>query len=147
MGERVQEIRKETVFKAPIERVWEAVATAEGIAEWFMPNDFKAEVGHEFIIESQFERSKCKVLTVDRPNEVTFTWGDQGWVVSFLLEEQGDETTFTLIHGGWGAPDELMKPTSRTQAAVRDTMNGGWEKLVNVSLRKVVESHDRPTEA
>lgn len=41
----VPDIHKQAVFHASIEKVWEAVATSEGIAAWFMPNDFRPEIG------------------------------------------------------------------------------------------------------
>ncbi|MBM7553588.1 SRPBCC family protein [Thalassobacillus pellis] len=135
----VPEIRKNVVFDAPIEKVWSAVTTAEGIEEWFMPNDFEPVEGHEFYIKSQFETSKCKVLKVDKPREVSFTWGEQGWVITFYLKDLNGKTEFTLVHSGWGAPDDIMAPTSRTQLDTRNTMNNGWEKIVDESLRKVVE--------
>ena len=48
--------------------MWNVVSTAEGIASWFMPNDFVLEVGHEFHIQSPFGPSPCKVLEIDEPN-------------------------------------------------------------------------------
>ncbi|WP_028782182.1 SRPBCC family protein [Thalassobacillus devorans] len=136
----VPEIRKNVVFDAPIEKVWKAVTTAEGIEAWFMPNNFEPVEGHEFYIKSQFETSACKVLKVVEPNEVSFTWGEQGWVITFYLSELDGKTGFTLIHSGWGAPDELMSPANRTQQDVRNTMNNGWDKIVDDRLRKVVEN-------
>lgn len=135
----VPEIKKQAIFQASIDKVWNAVATADGIAEWFMPNDFKPIEGHQFHIKSQFETSKCEVLTVDKPNELSFTWGEFGWVVTFSLEELEGNTKFTLVHSGWGDPDEAIPGTNRTYMSTRTIMNGGWDKLVDVSLRKVVE--------
>ncbi|MBB5322950.1 uncharacterized protein YndB with AHSA1/START domain [Anoxybacillus tepidamans] len=34
------DIRQTVVFRALIQKVWQAVATSEGLAAWFMPNDF-----------------------------------------------------------------------------------------------------------
>ena len=51
--------------------MWNVVSTAEGIASWFMPNDFVLEVGHEFHVQSPFE-SPCKVLEIDEPNHLSF---------------------------------------------------------------------------
>lgn len=133
-------IKKQAVFDAPIERVWEAVATAEGIAAWFMPNDFKPIEGHQFYIKSQFETSLCKVLTLNSPKELIFSWGEFGWVVSFHLEEIEEKTVFTMTHSGWGDPNEIIPGTSRTYAKTRDIMNNGWDKLVDISLRKEAES-------
>ncbi|KKI93455.1 hypothetical protein WQ54_04255 [Bacillus sp. SA1-12] len=137
--ELVPEIRKTVVFKAPIEKVWQAVSTAEGIAEWFMPNDFEPKVGHEFTLHSPYEKSPCKVLEVDPPNGLSFTWGKFGWKVSFELKEQDGKTEFTLIHSGWGAPDDIVGPAGETFAVIRNRMNNGWNGIVDERLRKVVE--------
>ncbi|WP_082233018.1 SRPBCC family protein [Halobacillus massiliensis] len=138
-NQTVEEIRKQVIFNAPVEKVWEAVASSEGMAEWFMPNNFKAEEGHEFYLESPFETSACKVLTVKPPKEITFSWGTQGWIVHFLLEEINGKTEFTLIHSGWGHPEEKMRPTGKTHQETRNTMDGGWESIVKERLRKAVE--------
>jgi hypothetical protein len=41
-------MKTDTVYPHPIERVWAALTSAEALAAWFVPNDFVAEVGHEF---------------------------------------------------------------------------------------------------
>ncbi|WP_404450721.1 SRPBCC domain-containing protein [Virgibacillus necropolis] len=136
---KVPEIKKQVVFDAPIEKVWKAVATSDGIAEWFMPNDFEPIEGHQFYIKSQFETSLCKVIKINPPKELTFSWGEFGWEVSFLLEAIEERTSFTLIHSGWGEPDETIPGQSRTYLTTRNIMNNGWDKLVDNGLRKVVE--------
>ncbi len=139
METKVPDIKKTIVFDAPIQKVWEAVSTAEGISSWFMPNDFRLEVGHEFHIQSPFGPSPCKVLEIDEPNHLTFSWDTDGWFVSFDLKEMGDKTEFTMIHGGWKQADDILPKPGRSAAEIRDTMNGGWEALVKQKLRKVVE--------
>jgi len=126
--ESIPDIRKTLVLNAPIAKVWDAVATAEGIAAWFMPNDFKPEMGYEFHLEAgPFGRSPCKVTEIDPPNRLTFHWGEQ-WSVTFELAEQGDKTEFTLVHSGW----DMNKVTEFGEAhtIVRDRMNNGWTGIV-----------------
>ncbi|MEF3311166.1 SRPBCC domain-containing protein [Paenibacillus sp. GYB004] len=126
--ESISDIRKTLVLNAPIAKVWDAVATAEGIAAWFMPNDFKPEMGYEFHLEAgPFGRSPCKVTEIDPPNRLTFHWGEQ-WSVTFELADQGDKTEFTLVHSGW----DLNKVTEFGEAhtIVRDRMNNGWTGIV-----------------
>ncbi|MFA9560632.1 SRPBCC domain-containing protein [Evansella sp. AB-rgal1] len=141
MSEKTPEIRKNTVFQASIETVWNAVATSEGIDAWFMPNDFQQELGHEFTIQSPFGPTPCKVLKLDPPNLLEFSWGEMGWVVTFELKDIGDKTEFTLIHSGWGEPDALVPGPGpdQTNKDIRDRMNGGWESIVYEKLREVVE--------
>lgn len=45
-------IRETVLINAPIERVWSAVATSEGLTAWFVTNDFQPVVGHEFTLDA-----------------------------------------------------------------------------------------------
>lgn len=133
------DIKQTATFNAPIQKVWDAVSTSEGMSAWFMPNDFKAEEGHEFHIQSPFGPSPCKVLVIDEPHKLSFAWDTDGWVVTFLLEEKGDQTEFILIHSGWKEEDAIVGKANQNAQDVRDRMNGGWVGIVNERLKKVVE--------
>ncbi|MGO4886358.1 SRPBCC family protein [Anaerobacillus sp. MEB173] len=135
------DIRKQVVFNATIEKVWNAVATSEGIDSWFMPNNFKQELGNEFTIQSPFGPTPCKVVELEPPYRLAFSWGGAGWKVTFELKDVQGKTEFTLIHSGWGEPDAVLpgQGPGKTNAEIRDTMNNGWESIVNERLRKVVE--------
>ncbi|WP_028400352.1 SRPBCC family protein [Ectobacillus panaciterrae] len=135
----VSDIKKIIVFNAPIQKVWDAVSTSEGIAAWFMPNDFQPETGYEFHLQSPFGPSPCKVLELDPPNRLSFSWDVSGWVVSFELKELDGKTEFTLIHSGWKEADEIVPKAGQKNSEVRDRMNMGWEMLVKENLRKAVE--------
>ncbi|KEK24517.1 SRPBCC family protein [Bacillus gaemokensis] len=135
----LQDIKQTVIFEASIQKVWNKVSTAEGIAAWFMPNDFEAKVGHEFHVQSPFGPSPCKVLEIDEPHRVSFSWDTDGWVVSFVLKDLGDKTEFTLIHGGWKHPDAILPKANAKSSVIRDRMAGGWVAIVNEKLKKVVE--------
>ncbi|MDQ0339689.1 uncharacterized protein YndB with AHSA1/START domain [Caldalkalibacillus uzonensis] len=133
------DICKTTAFNAPIDKVWQTVSTSEGIAAWFMPNDFVAEVGQTFTLQTPFGPTPCKVLELEPPHLLSFAWGESGWQVTFELQALGDKTQFTLTHSGWGAADEVIPTTGEKQSVVRDRMDNGWEGIVNNNLAKVVE--------
>ena len=79
------EIRKTIVINAPIEKVWKAVATSEGIEGWWMPSTFEPILGQDFILQSgQFGDSPCKVTEIDPPNRVSFDWA-RDWHITFEL--------------------------------------------------------------
>ncbi|KEZ50909.1 SRPBCC family protein [Metabacillus indicus] len=137
--ETLQDIKQTIIFEAPIQKVWAKVSNSEGIAAWFMPNDFEAKVGHEFHIQSPFGPSPCKVLEVDEPTKISFSWDTDGWVVTFLLKDLGGKTEFTLIHGGWKSADEVLPKANEKSSVVRERMEYGWINLVNERLLKVVE--------
>jgi uncharacterized protein YndB with AHSA1/START domain len=135
----LQDIKQTVIFEAPIQKVWDKVSTSEGIASWFMPNDFEPKEGHEFHLQSPFGPSPCKVLEIDAPHRLSFAWDTDGWIVSFILKELGDKTEFTLIHSGWKHPDAILPKANEKSSVIRDRMDNGWVGLVNERLRKVVE--------
>jgi uncharacterized protein YndB with AHSA1/START domain len=135
----VQDIVQTAIFDAPIQKVWDAVSTSEGIGRWFMPNDFQPELGYEFHLQSPFGPSPCKVLELDPPNRLSFAWDVDGWVVTFELKELDGKTEFSLTHAGWKAPDEIAPKAQEKNSVIRDKMNEGWEKIVHVRLKQAVE--------
>lgn len=124
----IPDIRQTLVFNAPVQKVWAAVSTSEGIAAWFMPNDFKPEQGYEFHLEAgPFGKSPCQVTEIDPPNRLSFNWG-KDWTLTFELKEQGEKTEFTLIHGGWDT--DKMTEFGETHSLIRERMSHGWVGLV-----------------
>jgi len=127
--DNLPDIVRKQVFHAPIEKVWAAVATAEGIAAWFMPSDFRPEPGYEFHLEAgPFGKSPCKVTELDPPNRLSFEWG-KDWTLTFELASLDDgRTEFTLTHGGWSA--EGATEFGEPHEVVRERMSGGWTGIV-----------------
>ncbi len=135
----MQDIVQKVEFNAPIDKVWKTVSTSEGIAAWFMPNDFQLELGHDFHLQSPFGPSPCKVIEVEPPTKLSFTWDVDGWIVSFLLKEiDSTKTEFTLIHAGWKDSDEIIGKANEKAAIIRDRMNMGWTQIV-AKLKGIVE--------
>jgi uncharacterized protein YndB with AHSA1/START domain len=128
----IPDIRKTVVLKAPIEKVWRAVATSEGIAGWWMPNTFEPVVGHAFLLHSgHFGDSPCTVTEIDPPHRVAFDWG-KDWNLAFELREVDGNTEFTLIHSGWDPNKETE--FGQPHAVIRGIMDGGWTKIVEEAL-------------
>ncbi|MBL4951483.1 SRPBCC domain-containing protein [Neobacillus sp. YIM B02564] len=138
MENKLPDIKQSIIIEAPIQQVWQQVSTSEGIAEWFMPNDFKPEVGYEFHLQSPFGSSPCKVTEFDPPNRLSFTWDTEGWYASFILKELVDKTEFTLIHGGWKRPDETIEKAGQKASVIHETMSKGWAGIVQ-KLKQLVE--------
>ncbi|MNJ50355.1 hypothetical protein D3C77_456260 [compost metagenome] len=127
-GDSLPDIRRTLLLNAPIGKVWEAVATSEGIAAWFMPNNFEPKEGFEFVIHAgPFGDSPCKVTEINPPYQLSFKWG-KDWTMSFELVEAGDQTEFTLIHGGWSA--DQVTEFGEAHSIVRPRMDQGWSGLV-----------------
>ena len=140
MRNNLSDIKQTVIVEAPIQKVWDYVSTAEGISAWFMPNNFQAQVGFEFIIESPFGPSPCKVLEIDEPYKLSFQWDTDGWFITFLLKENGSQTEFTLIHGGWKEANSIVPKAKKSNADVRDTMAKGWNGIVQNKFKQVVEA-------
>jgi uncharacterized protein YndB with AHSA1/START domain len=134
------DIRHVIDINAPIQKVWQAVATSEGIAAWFMPNDFQPKLGHEFTLQTQFGPIACKVLDLDPPHVLSFSWGDFGWRVSFALKDLKGKTEFTLIHAGWGKPDDILPMVSEKHSVIHAKMNEGWGYLTRGLRDKLTEA-------
>lgn len=121
------EIRQTIVLNAPIEKVWKAVATSEGIAAWWMPSDFEPTLGRSFTLHAgAFGDSPCKVTELDPPHRVGFDWA-KDWHVVFELKELDGKTEFTVIHSGWDA-DKLTE-FDQPHTVIRDVMDKGWAGL------------------
>ncbi len=133
------EIRKTVVMNAPVEKVWKAVSTSEGIGAWWMPNTFKPELGCEFVLNAgPYGDSPCQVTELEPMTKVGFDW-DKDWHLTFELKNLGDnKTEFTLIHSGFEV--EKSTPFGQPHSIVRETMDGGWEKIVKEKLPSFVES-------
>ena len=72
-------IHKELFYPHAPERVWVALTDPRALAEWLMPNNFRAEVGARFRFHVDpmpgFSGiSECEVLEVDPPKRLVYTW-------------------------------------------------------------------------
>jgi uncharacterized protein YndB with AHSA1/START domain len=137
---KLENIRKTILLNAPIEKVWRAVATAEGIEAWWMPNTFKPVLGYEFVLKAgQYGDSPCKVSEIDPPHRLRFNWG-KDWNLTFELREANGKTEFTLIHSGWdsGKKTEFGQP----HTLIRGIMDKGWEKHVKFNLPELVDADE-----
>lgn len=133
------EIRKTIVINAPVEKVWKAVSTSDGIAAWWMDNTFEPVLGHEFILHAgPYGDSRCKVTVLEPMSRLGFDW-DSDWHLTFEVRDLGDnKTEFTLIHSGFDA--EKSTAFGQPHTAVREIMDGGWEKIVKEKLPYFIES-------
>jgi uncharacterized protein YndB with AHSA1/START domain len=89
------------VLDYPVQAVWGAVASAEGLAGWFMPNSMVLEPMREFTLHAgPFGDSPCRVSEVADLSHWSFKWDDD-WMVIFRVQSLGsNRTRLTLTHGG-----------------------------------------------
>lgn len=107
-------------IKAPLETVYAAVATAEGVAGWWSRATTASENGKK-AIESVFHTPAGEELgrmrfdvtkaVADREVRWRFTEGPEEWVgtdATFELRREGDMTLMVFGHRGWREPVEFM---------------------------------------
>ncbi len=106
-------LKKEALYAHPPEAVWTALTDPHALAEWLMPNTFKAEVGHTFAFQVDGgicgHRSNGVVKVVEPPRRLVYTMQDVAkpgkpqrghTTVTWLLAPEGDGTRLTLVHEG-----------------------------------------------
>jgi uncharacterized protein YndB with AHSA1/START domain len=129
----------------PDETIWAALTDPELIAQWFMPNDFEAEVGHRFSFRTQAVGpwdgvSEGEVLAAEPFWRLQYSWRGgslelEGFgryidtVVTWTLSPLSNGTHVRLEHAGFTKDNEAVH-------AIMSSENG-WRMVVN-RLAKVV---------
>ena len=103
-------------FPYPPEIVWEYLTTAELIAQWLMPNDFKPIVGYNFQFKVnpmpalQFDGNVyCKVVEIVPHKKLSYSWkcgpGNGEMTVDSLVEwtlvRKDNGTELHIDHSGF----------------------------------------------
>lgn len=98
----------EKTFPHPPEKLWRALTESPLIAQWLLNNDFQPSVGHKFQFRSEPVQGwngiiDCKVLAVDPPKQLSYTWGSMGLetVVLFTLTPTGGGTQLRMEQSGF----------------------------------------------
>lgn len=129
-------IEVDQYFPHPPAKLWRALTTPELMAQWLLPNDFAAVVGHRFtfrgrpVAQTGFSGViACQVLELTPPKRLRISWADGGkpegtaTQVSWTLQPEGKGTRLFLQHTGFD-------PDDPTQQLARRFMNGGWRSHV-----------------
>ena len=62
----------------PPEKVWRALTQPHLIEDWLMSNDFEPVVGRPFRLQTSFGHIDCRVLTVEPPETLAYSWDALG---------------------------------------------------------------------
>lgn len=97
-------------YPHPIDKVWNAIATSEGLEQWLMQNDFKAVVGRASVFrfcEPQSDIESLVHVTVEAlepPRFMKWRWRHEDepseTTVTFELEPTAEGTLLRLRHEG-----------------------------------------------
>ncbi len=111
------DIRHRVAISAPLERVYQAVATTEGIADWWTRDGVRGEsaVGSkiQFFFDNPEPSAVMEVTALDPAGQVHWNCveGADEWVgtkLSFDLTHKDDETVVLFTHADWRNPTEFM---------------------------------------
>ncbi|WP_067468427.1 SRPBCC family protein [Actinomadura macra] len=131
-------IRVEEFLPHPPSRVWRALTDPELLARWFMPCDFRLEIGHTFTLTTTPRPNvafggvcHCRVLDFDAERMLRYSWVDPGEdngldsTVTWRLEPEGTGTRLFLEHDGFD-PDNPYQAMARRIMGDRN----GWSGVV-----------------
>ncbi len=129
------DIRNRVGVNAPIEEVYEAIATREGVSQWWTTTvEGDAHVGGElaFFFGGPDRAATMEVVESTPPSRVLWrcVQGPDEWVgttVSFDLRANGDETVVLFAHAGWREPVEFMYHCSTAWASFLLSLKHGLE--------------------
>ena len=130
----------ERTYNAPIEKVWKAITDKAQMKEWYFDlDDFKPEKDFEFSFTGQGRKGEeythlCKITEVIPYKKLQYSWQYKdrpGYsVVTFELFDEDDRTLLKLTHSG------LESFAVNGPDFARESFNGGWNEIINVSLEK-----------
>ena len=125
-------LRFEALYPYAPEQVWVALTDSAAIADWLMPNDFEARVGHCFTMKTKpapgFDGIvRCKVIEVDPPRSLAYSWKGGGidTIVRYALAAEGGNTRLVMEQSGFTGLRGFM---------VSRILGGGWKRIIGEYL-------------
>jgi uncharacterized protein YndB with AHSA1/START domain len=128
----------EAVYRVKPAEVWHALTDSNELADWLMPNDFVAEVGHCFTFTTKPRLNfdgivRCEVLEIVPERCLRYSWAgaDQNTVVTWELERVSENATRLILrHEGF---------ERATGAWIKLVLGRGWKGMMRNQLRKHIE--------
>lgn len=136
-------ITKEKIYKASVQKVWEAITRKDQMKQWYFDLDeFKPEVGFEFSFSGKGRKGEsylhlCRIIEVVPEKKLSYSWRYKGHdgtsTVTFELFAEGDQTRVKLTHTGLAS-----FPKGNADFAP-ESFNEGWTYLIEKGLKEFVE--------
>ncbi|MEW2221125.1 SRPBCC domain-containing protein [Streptomyces sp. NPDC006990] len=121
-------IERERLLRHPVERVWAALTTAEGLSQWFgsvAEIDLRPGGRAYFRWEDLDEESVATITVVEPPHRLSFRWPIDGrpeddasrTLVTFTLEPVAGGTRLRLVESGFTqAADDLARSAHQSNS-------------------------------
>ena len=143
------QIERETVINAPVERVWQLVTEAEHLGRWF--GDAGAEIdlrpgGAIALRWTGHGTSRGRVVAVEPHTRFSYRWapykdlaGDEpvegnSTLVEFTLQREGDATRLRVVESGFAS----LGGSEEERAESFNGNTEGWERETD-ELREYAE--------
>ncbi len=143
------EIRHRVGVAAAPEKVYEALATREGLASWWT-EDVRGEAGAGGRLSFYFGGGEpgavMEVQAAEQPERVTWRCveGARDWVgtsVDFELRPGDDETVLLFTHRDWSEPAEFMHHCSTKWGTFRLSLRDLLERARGTPAPRDVKIH------
>lgn len=123
----------EREFAHPPERLWRALTQSDLLAEWIMPNDFRAEVGERFEMAAEWGKVEGEVLAIEPLRSLSYCWNGPGLqsVVRWTLEATTGGTRLRMEQTGFRLEEKMAYYGARA----------GWPRFLK-SLENLLERMD-----
>lgn len=121
-AEEVRTVTVEREIGYPPEKIWRALTTPHLLREWLMQSDFVAEPDHAFQFRGDWGAVDCRVLAVDPPVSLSYTWGAMGLesVVSWTLTPTPTGTLLRMEQTGFRKDQEQAYQGAKF----------GWKRMI-----------------
>ncbi|NMM44295.1 SRPBCC family protein [Rhodospirillaceae bacterium KN72] len=133
-------LRIERLLPGPLDRAWRYLTVSDLRRQWLASGEMTLEEGASFELVWRNEelsdppgtrpegfpeehRMTCRIVEVDAPRKLVFTWGEKAEVM-FQLEERGDDVLFTVIH------------SRVTDRAILLNVSAGWHAHLDVLVAR-----------
>jgi uncharacterized protein YndB with AHSA1/START domain len=157
-------LKIQRLLPGPIERIWAYLTDSDLRRKWLASGDMQMKAGAPFELVwrnneltdppgerppgfSGEHRMSSRIVEVDPPHKLTFTWGESG-EVTFELAPAGDRVLLTVIHrrlpdrnmtlmvgAGWHMHLDIL--VARATSTEPEPFWDGWSRLKKEYDRRV----------
>lgn len=119
----------ERQFSHPPEKLWRALTQQHLIADWLMQNDFVAQMGHKFQLQTDWGGvMQCEVLALEPYDRLSYSWNFANDDPLYALESV---VTFTLTPQDGGTHLRVEQTGFRPdQKQAYGGAHGGWKSFL-----------------
>lgn len=138
-------IERVTVLRHPVERVWAALTSAEGLSRWFgsvTEMDLRPGGRAFFRWDDLDQETVATIAVVDPPHRFAFRWPIEGLLehgapqtlVDFTLEPVPEGTRLRLVESGFAqAADDVARAAHKANSRGWDTELGDLETYLDAA--------------